>query len=266
MQRTDTATTVRMWALEGGTLTFDGALLVLGGTGRHVIPVPTFLIQHSRGLVLFDTGLSPEAADDVETFYGPMSARVEMSFSDHQRVDRNLERLGFSTDEVTHVVLSHCHYDHTGGLHLFPNAKILVGEGEVAEALSPNSPFYRSSYRLEDLESMSDFDWNHLTEDYDLFADGSVRILLTPGHTRGHLSMLMRLDGGSLLLTGDATHLRCGLEQIKPMGHDYSTNQAVESLYRIRRFADAHAAQVWINHDPDDWNHYGPGPVVLGQA
>ncbi|MBH0118416.1 N-acyl homoserine lactonase family protein [Rhodococcus sp. CX] len=185
MQRTDTTSTVRMWALEGGTLTFDGALLVLGGTGRHVIPVPTFLIQHRRGLVLFDTGLSPEAAGDVKSFYGPMAERVEMAFSDHQRVDRNLASLGFSTDDVTHVVLSHCHYDHTGGLHLFKEAKIFVGEGEMAEALAPNSPFYRGSYRLRDFDQTGDFDWNPLTEDHDIFADGSVRVLRTPGHTRG---------------------------------------------------------------------------------
>jgi glyoxylase-like metal-dependent hydrolase (beta-lactamase superfamily II) len=266
MEPINTSPTVRMWALEGGTLTYDGAFLVLGGTGRHIIPVPTFLVQHTRGLVLFDTGLAPEAADNVEAFYGPMAAHVEMSFADHQRVDRNLERLGFTTDDVTHVVLSHCHFDHTGGLPLFPKAKIFVGEGEVSEALAPNSPFYRTTYRLGDLEQASDFDWNHLTEDYDLFADGSVRILLTPGHTRGHLSLLMRLEGGSLLLTGDATHLRCGLEQTTPMGADYSTNQAVQSLHRIRRLAASHAAQVWVNHDPEDWNRFGPGPVVVRDA
>lgn len=66
-----------------------------------------------------------------------------------------------------------------------------------------------------------------------------------------------------LLLTGDATHLRCGLERVTPMGADFSTNQAVDSLHRIRQLASAHEADVWINHDPEDWKRYGPGPVVL---
>ena len=251
-------TVKRMWALEGGTLTYTASDLVLtAGPDEVTIPVPTFLVEHERGLLLFDTGLAPESADATEAVYGPMAAAARITLTEEQRVDRQLAKIGFSPSDVTHVVVSHAHWDHVGGLHLFAQAQVFAGVGEVPHAYWPNSPAYSAAYRLADLDGARGFAWHTLTGDHDVFGDGSVLLLLTPGHTPGHLSMLVRLPDGPLLLTGDATHLRAGWERMLPMGFDYSTDRAVASLQRLARLADATGARVWINHDPDDWAAFG---------
>lgn len=258
------ATVTRVWALEGGTMTLDASTLVLFGQGQVTIPVPTFLIEHDRGLLLYDTGLVPDAADDPEGVYGPALAHMNLSFRPEQRVDRQLERYGFSTRDVTHVVLSHAHIDHAGGLYLFSKAMLFAGEGDLPYAFWPPSPALRAPYRLADLQATMGFNWNLLPGDHDVFGDGAVRILATPGHTPGHLSLLVRTVEGHLLLTGDAVHLRQAWDQVLPMGVDHSGDRSVRSIQRMRRIADATGARVWINHDPQDWARYGSGPVTLG--
>jgi N-acyl homoserine lactone hydrolase len=254
----------RAWALEGATLTLDASLLVLvAPPGALEIPVPTFLVEHEHGLVLFDTGVAPDAARDPAAVFGDALAHNGFTtMSEHQRVDRQIEAAGFSIDDVTHVVLSHAHFDHAGGLYLFPHAQLFAGATELPNAFWPHSPIYRGHFRLDDLEPARGYAWNPLTGDHDVFGDGSVQILATPGHTPGHLSMLVRLPEGALLLTGDATHLRIGWDIQVHMGFDYSGAQAIGSLQRLRRIADAERAAVWINHDPADWNRYGRSGLI----
>jgi glyoxylase-like metal-dependent hydrolase (beta-lactamase superfamily II) len=246
-------------------MTFDAsALVLLAPPGPVEIPAPSFLIQHERGLVLFDTGIAPEAATDPEgTLGAPHLVDAITSFTEDQRVDRQIEALGFAVADVTHVVLSHAHYDHAGGLYLFPHTQLFAGQAELPNAFWPHSPIYRGHFHLPDLEATRNYSWNPLSTDHDVFADGSIRILATPGHTPGHLSLLVRLPEGALLLTGDATHLKVGWERSIHMGFDYSGADAIRSLQRLHRIVEAEAATVWVNHDPDDWARFGPGRIRL---
>jgi glyoxylase-like metal-dependent hydrolase (beta-lactamase superfamily II) len=264
---TATPTALRAWALEGATLTYDASQLVLvAPPGPLEIPAPTFLVQHPRGLVLYDTGIAPDAATDPQGVFGDRLALTGLTrFSEQQRVDRQIEAAGFAVDDVTHVVLSHAHFDHAGGLALFPRAQFFAGSAELPNAFWPHAPIYCNHFRLADLEPTRAFAWHPLPGDHDVFADGSVQILATPGHTPGHLSLLVRLPEGSLLLTGDAVHLRAGWDHVVHMGFDYSGEQAVRSIQRLKRIADAEAATVWVNHDPQDWERHGPGPIELGR-
>jgi N-acyl homoserine lactone hydrolase len=257
----------RVWALEGGSLTFDASMLVLGAPSvPTVIPAPTFLVEHERGLLLYDTGLATDAATDPERVYGDLLPHLGLRFTEDQRVDRQLELLGFGTADVTHVVLSHAHYDHAGGLHLFPGATLFAGEPELPYAFWPISPAFAAHFRREDLEASRHHTWNTLTADHDVFGDGSVQILWTPGHTPGHLSLLVRTPTGALLLTGDTVHLRSAWTGVLPGPADFSAEQTVRSIHRLRRLADAERAMVWVNHDPGDWARFGaPGPIQVSQ-
>jgi N-acyl homoserine lactone hydrolase len=247
-------------------MTFDASQLVLlAPPGPVEVPAPTFLVEHERGLLLFDTGFTPQAASDPEGAFGDLLPYISLtSFTEQQRVDRQIEAAGFRVEDVTHVVLSHAHYDHAGGLSLFARAQLFAGATELPNAFWPHTPAYCSHLRLADLEPTRLFHWNPLPGDHDVFGDGSVQILATPGHTPGHLSLLVRLPTGSLVLTGDATHLRVGWDTGLHMGFDWSGEQAVRSLQRLRRIANAEGADVWVNHDPGDWNrHGGAGPIRL---
>ncbi|GAB2761520.1 N-acyl homoserine lactonase family protein [Salinifilum aidingensis] len=249
----------RLWALDGARLTMPRGDLVLGDSGTVTLPVPSFLVEHDRGLVLVDTGLAPEAADDPYEVYGSLVDAVNIEFGPEQRVDRQIESLGYRLTDVRHVVCSHTHFDHTGGLRLFPHAELYAGADDLPYAFWPNpgaAPFFHTA----DLDATRQFHWNPLTGDHDVFGDGSVVVLLLPGHTPGNCSVLVQLEHSAFLLSADTVHLRSALDGDLPMPSDFNTQQAVESIRRLRRLSTAHDAPVWIAHDPQDWAAHQHAP------
>jgi N-acyl homoserine lactone hydrolase len=239
----------RMWALDGARLYLAAADLVTGGEGVQEIPAPTFLIEHEQGLVLLDTGLDPAAAGHEDEFYGDLKPLVLARFGPEQAVDAQLAAIGKSPADVTHVVVSHCHFDHTGGLRLFPHTKILIHEAEWQYVHTDPGPAVRKS----DFDTAADADWQRLPGDHDVFGDGAVTLLSLPGHTPGSYALLVRLPSQTILLTADTTHLRCAYEAELPMPLDTDHTATVEAIGALKRIAARESARVWICHDPDDW-------------
>lgn len=254
----------RMWALESPTLTVDAGTLMYGLSGQLTIPMPVFLIEHAKGLVLFDTGIDPDAIEDAAGVFGTELAELlGIGGTADMRVDRQIESLGYATSDVTHVVVSHMHFDHAGGLHLFPEAKFYVGQGELAFAHRPTpiqAPYFPSAAQLEHTRV---FEWREVPGiDLDLFGDGSLVILSMPGHTPGELSLKVRLASRTFILTGDAVHLRAALQNEYHFPVDSDTKAAVDTLRRLKRIQEAEEATVWINHDPDDWAELKRAPYA----
>jgi N-acyl homoserine lactone hydrolase len=246
-------TAKRLWALDSPTFTVDANTLMYGLTGRLTIPLPAYLIEHPKGLVLFDTGLVPASLDDPRAVYGDLADLITLTASPDQRLDRQIEALGYRTSDITHVIASHAHFDHSGGLYLFPEAKFYAGQGELQHAYWP-ARIGAGFFRLEDLDPTRTFNWYEIPGiDVDLFGDGSMVILFTPGHTPGELSLLVRLPQRNFILTGDTVHLRAALDQEIHFPVDADTAAAVRSLRRLKLLRDTADATVWITHDPDDW-------------
>jgi glyoxylase-like metal-dependent hydrolase (beta-lactamase superfamily II) len=249
----------RLWALDGATLTLDSGILVVGGQGQVTVPVPTFLIEHPRGLVLFDTGLVPDAATDPHAVYGALADDAQIAMTPEQRVDKQIQALGYRTEDVAHVLVSHSHFDHTGGVPLFGNAELYIGRGDLPYAYWP-MPAAKPFFHTAELDAARDYSWNQIDGDLDLFGDGSITMLAMPGHTPGNKSLLVRLPNRTMLLTADTVHLRQAIQEDLPMPSDYSTLQAVWSIRRLQQVAKAHDAMVWIAHDPQDWAAYQHAP------
>lgn len=249
----------RMWALDGATLTLDRGIMVVGDSGTVTIPVPTFLIEHARGLVLVDTGLNPRAADDPYAEYGQLADDAGIAFRPEQRVDRQIEAVGYRTGDVKHVICSHAHFDHTGGLSLFPNAQLYVGTPDLSYAFWPY-PAGSVFFHTTDLEETRRYHWNPLRGDHDLFGDGSIVVLQMPGHTPGNCSVVVRLEHHEFLLTADTVHLRAALAGDLPMPSDFNTQQAVDSIRRLRQVSMSRDAAIWIAHDPEDWAEHSAAP------
>ena len=252
----------RMWVLPGAEFNANGAALMLGGTMDPItIPAPCYLIEHPKGLVLFDTGCSPRIIDDLG-YVGGVFQAGQVNYPRDRTLDNQIRGLGYKLDDVKYVVVSHLHFDHSGGLYLFPKARFLVMANELRYAYWPD-PHQRFFFVLGDLLPTREFNWLELDGDFDLFGDGSLQMLKTPGHTPGECSLFVRLPNRKIVLTGDTAHLRAAVEREVPMPGDVDCIQAVLSLKRLKAIRDLHEATLIISHDPEDWAEFPHAPAPI---
>lgn len=251
-----TATALRMWALEPSTYLPPPASRPAAEGPADRVPFPVFLIEHERGLVLFDAGLAPEAAGDPAAVYGDMARLLDFDFRAEHQIERQLAQWGHTLGDVGHVIASHLHFDHCGGLKLFPHAVTYIGAGEREYADSPEK-FCRTWYRPADFDDAHQINWRVLPCDHDIFGDGSVVALSLPGHSPGSMGALVRLPGRTILLTGDAVHTRAEYEGEVAYKGDHDTVTARATLRKMKFLEQTLPADVWINHDPSDWARFG---------
>ena len=178
-----------------------------------VLPVNAYLVDHPGGRCLFDAGQCAAAA---EPGYFPAwhpflrLARFELDGSDE--VAAQLERAGVAPESVGHVVLSHLHTDHVGGLKAFRTAEILVGEREwrrfrgVGGRLRGYLPGYWPEGLRVRTVTLDGAPVGPFAGSYDLLGDGRLVIVPTPGHTPGHVGMIVRGATRTWLLAGDLVH------------------------------------------------------------
>jgi glyoxylase-like metal-dependent hydrolase (beta-lactamase superfamily II) len=225
-----------------GWLTAPAALMRRGEPeGKPFrFPVPAYLIDTGEQRILVDTGLNPAAVSDPVDFYGGSDAMRLFAFEQEQSIAEQVD-----LDTVSMVVLTHLHWDHVGGLVLVPTSIPLViqrrewGAGHDRAMVERNF-FFPRDYNGEErpLELIDG--------DHDLLGDGSIELLLTPGHTPGHQSVQV----GDLVLGADVTHLASGLEDHRfPTFGDDQEEQG-RSADRLRGLRDA-GLTVMPGHDPD---------------
>jgi glyoxylase-like metal-dependent hydrolase (beta-lactamase superfamily II) len=255
-------TAKRMWALPNAELTVPQSLLMHGGTNDLVtVPCPAYLVEHQKGLVLFDTGCHPKVSDDP-SYWGPMGAALQCKYPKEMLLDRQIQGLGYKMDDIKYVVISHLHLDHTGYMHAFPKAKFLIMANELRYAYWPD-PDRRAAFIFDDIVPTRNFDWIELDSDLDMFDDGSLTMLKTPGHTPGECSLYVRLPNRKILLVGDTIHLRAQLDTGATMPLDTDPTQAALSIQRVKALRDLHEATVWISHDPEDWTELPHAPTSI---
>lgn len=256
--RPATKTISRLWALDAPTVTTDNSIMMFGKAGTDVkLPLPSFLVEHpDHGLLIFDTGIG--GAGDPKSVYGPAADLYNMKFPAEYALDVQLESLGFSTSDVERVVISHLHFDHTGGLCHFAGATGYIGAEEFRYARTPDhhvSQFFLQS----DLVAAELIDWLEVPAgcDHDIFGDGSVVILSMPGHTPGSLALKLRCPNGTtLVLSGDVAHDHDNVSFCAGMPADSDTAAAIKSLRRLKLLRSQPGTEVWINHDIRDWEKF----------
>jgi glyoxylase-like metal-dependent hydrolase (beta-lactamase superfamily II) len=245
---------IRLHAFTCGWLTGPLGLFLEGEHGRLRVPVPAFLIEHPRGRVLFDTGLHPDVQHDAPGRLGFLADVFPAEFAPGEEIAARVASRGVPVARIDHVVLSHLHFDHAGGLATVPNARVVVQRREWAAGQDPERATALSF-------ATKDFDHGHdlllVDGEHDLFGDGRVVCVPTYGHTPGHQSLRIRLDGGEVVLTSDACYLRRTLEadHLPPQPFDRDAMRA--SLGRLRALRDAGARLVY-GHDAEDWKTVPP--------
>jgi N-acyl homoserine lactone hydrolase len=229
------------------------------GLGDVRVPVPFYLIRHPQGDVLIDGGNPLAVARDAAAYWGPLADMFEVHMSEQQHCAAQLRQLGVEPDAVRYVVQTHLHIDHTGALGHFPNARVLVHERELKAARAADEAVM-SGYLPEDFASPQ-IQWKSFHGDLDVYGDGAITLLETPGHAAGHMSVLLRLDDtGAVLLTADATDNAAQWEGAAPLRALSSRSQATASLERLRRLATDTDALIVFGHDPTDWAKHRHAP------
>lgn len=250
----------------------SGPLATVRGLGVHTpkrhwswVPIPCFLVEHpTAGPLLIDTGMSRIARDDVRRALGRRAnVAYTVRMEEGAAVTERLLALGLDPLSIPTVVMTHMHYDHTGEVVAFPRSTFLCDQREWNAAIDGG---FLQGYRRQLFDH--GYDWR--TIDFgspqidsfasfgraaDLFGDGSVRLLSTPGHTKGHMSVLLRLRSGrELLIAADAAYTRRSIdEELIPLFYD-DAHRYMRSLREIRRYLElTPSALVVCGHDPEGW-------------
>jgi glyoxylase-like metal-dependent hydrolase (beta-lactamase superfamily II) len=194
-----------------------------------------YLIKHGEDYMIWDTGFGADA--------GATAPKVSLP--------EQLARVNVKPDQVKFVGISHYHGDHIGGAGQFPNATLLIGKGDWDVLTAPKQPEGVSPAPLRHWISEGG-KVEPVPLDKDVFGDGSVMMLYTPGHTPGHHSLLVKLAKmGPVILTGDAAHFHENYESNGVPSFNHDRAQTLASLDRIKKIAGSKATVV-IQHDPRD--------------
>ena len=254
-----------------------GALAQLRGLGLTVpksrwswIPVPVFLVEHpTAGPLLIDTGFHASVQDGARTSLGRRQAWLLPARQvPGESAPEQLRALGIDPERIATIVMTHLHNDHASGAIQFPQATFVV---DAAEWRAASTGGFADGYRQEHYDQP--FDWRTVDFDgpdatehgafersLDLFGDGSLRMLSTPGHTRGHQSILLRLEADrELLLTGDAAYTRRSIDEDLLPIFFADLEQYARSLNAIREHVHSAPATIVIpGHDAELWPQLEP--------
>lgn len=250
------AVPLSMWRLDCGRFALNDYGLfsdtMAYRSGPKELTVSCYLIRHGDRYMLWDTGLT-------DKFIGKPSTTPLGTISLERSIIAQLADIKVRPDQIGFVGASHYHYDHVGQAASFPKAKLLIGKEDLEamkavpapDALEPAllAPWTKGGGKVE-----------AATGDVDVFQDGSVIMLKTPGHTPGHHSLLVRLASGPVLLSGDLYHFH---EQVPIDGVPiFNTNRAdtLASMDRFRRIAQNLRAKIVIQHELGDIAKLPPFP------
>jgi N-acyl homoserine lactone hydrolase len=251
---------IRLYALNCGTIEMKD-MAGYSDTGEYdgqsgIMADGCFLIQHPKGWLLWDTGLG----DGLVGHPMEMPA-FGVRFYETVSLVSQLAQLGLSPKDILFVGISHAHMDHTGNLALFPGSQLLIQKAELAYS-SSQSTMSAVDTHLAEREKQAHSD--PLAGDHDVFGDGKVKILSTPGHTPGHQSLQIQLARtGTVILSGDLYHLRQNfLHRRVPV---YNTNRAetLASEDRIEKILSNTHGRLVIQHDPKDFSALPAFPKYL---
>ena len=204
-----------------------------------------YLIKHKSGWMLWDTGMSDAIAnmpDGLKAAGGLLTLRVTKTLASQ------LGELGVAPTDITRLAISHFHGDHCGNANMFTAATLYIQEPEYEAAFGPDPAKFNFSPNLYDKLRANPV--VKLNGDFDVFGDGSVVILSTPGHTPGHQSLLVRLPKtGAVILSGDMVHFEENWINRRVPARNFNREQSVQSMDKVAAVLSREDAKLWINHD-----------------
>jgi N-acyl homoserine lactone hydrolase len=234
---------IKLYALKCGHIEMDD-LGAFSDTGQYdhkhgTMDVRCFLIQHPKGTLLWDTGVGPalvKAQLPGHQFSVPVSLETELA------------KIKLSRRSIDYLAFSHMHLDHTGNANLFEGSAWILNRSEMSWA--DKKPM---GVMLETFDLFSKVKTKWVDEDYDVFGDGTVKVLKTPGHTPGHQSLYVNLSAaGPVIIAGDLFHLIESREKALVPSVNVDRAATLASIQRVEGLAKEKKAKVLISHDPKE--------------
>ena len=254
---------IHVYALCTGYIELDRASMLsdLAPGQPWTVPVLSFLVDHPRGRLLFDTGVHGQARLDPVGRLGPERVkRLTVKSRAGDDVVPQLARLGLGPDDVRYVANSHLHFDHCGGNEFFPRATFLVQRPELEAARRPG---FVPGYNPSPIDFDHPLDYQLVDGDHDVFG-GTVVLLPTYGHTPGHQSLLVRASkDASVVCASDACYTRENMDRDVLPNILWNPSVMRDSLTALRKLRDRGAA-MFYGHDPAQWEATprAPAPVI----
>jgi N-acyl homoserine lactone hydrolase len=223
------------------------------------LPIHAWAVETAEGVIVVDTG---ETSRTAEPGYFPRwhpyyRLAVKFNVAPDVEIGPQLLKLGIRSDDVRTVILTHLHTDHAGGLHHFPRSEILVSrkEYQIAKGFAGRLRGYLPNRwpswfkpKFVEFEPTSFGRFDHSCR---ITADGRVVVVPTPGHTPGHVSVIVQADGVSYFLAGDSTYTQQLLVQQRVDGVSPSKAQSMNTLKTILGYARENRTVYLPCHDPE---------------
>jgi glyoxylase-like metal-dependent hydrolase (beta-lactamase superfamily II) len=235
---------IRLYALDGGRILATGTdAAEMADDGAYAgqtleMPVPCFLIRHPRGDLMWEAGMS-RTRTDLGEWATAGASLVEQ-----------LASLDLAPGDIRFLSVSHGHWDHSGNAGLFAGSTWIVNPVERDVMFDEEN---RAGPGMDDYGALEAAETRLITDDHDVFGDGSVVIVQAPGHTPGHTVLLVRLaEAGTILLSGDLWHLAASRIGRRVPTFNTDRAQTLASMDRVEALVATTGARVIIQHDPVD--------------
>ena len=256
---------ISVFALCTGSIELDRASMLsdLAPGQPWTVPVMSFLVDHPRGRLLFDTGVHCQARLDPVGRLGPERVkRLTVKSKEGDDAVPQLARLGLKPDDVRYVANSHLHFDHCGGNEFFPRATFLVQRPELDAARRPG---FVPGYSPSPIDFEHPLDYQMLDGEHDVFGDGAVVLIPTYGHTPGHQSLFVRAGKqAQMVCASDACYTRDNMDRDVLPKILWDASVMRDSLATLRKLRDQAGATMFYGHDPAQWQTMPrvPAPVI----
>jgi N-acyl homoserine lactone hydrolase len=240
---------VKLYIFDAGHLKSGNPdILTARGVTTTDMSVAAYLIVHPQGTLLWDTGVIP---DELVKPEGTVEARATVKTT----LKGQLAAIGYKPSDITYLALSHNHYDHSANANSFAGSTWLV-QREERKFMFPDTPPATPLNGAARFSALQYSKTKILDGDFDVFGDGSVVIIATPGHTPGHQSLLVNLKKtGAIILSGDLYHYPAErtLKNFTPFANLGNPEQEARSKVKVEAWLEKYDAKLWIQHDLLQW-------------